>query len=70
MIKFLVWNCQGIGNKNTLSVCKELIRVNEPHILVLLEPKIADDKANKICSQLGFADSWGLGILWSYLDAL
>lgn len=51
------WNCQGIGNRETSRIVKTLISTHRPDILVLLEPKISGDKANKVCRELNF-DDW------------
>lgn len=51
----MIWNVQGAGSPAFLTMIKELIMVNKPTILVLVETHISGDKAQKICDKIGFS---------------
>ena len=70
-IKILVWNVQGVGNK--VPLIRELVRINKPSVLVLVETHISGDQAQKICDKIGFMGqqrveaqgfSGGIWMLW------
>ena len=70
-IKILVWNVQGAGNK--VQVIRELVRINKPSVLVLVETHLSGEQAQKICDRIGFAGqkrveaqgfSGGIWMLW------
>ncbi|XP_010687131.1 uncharacterized protein LOC104901277 [Beta vulgaris subsp. vulgaris] len=52
-IKILVWNVQGVGNK--VPVIRELVRINKPSVVVLVETHMSGDQAQKICDKIGFS---------------
>lgn len=69
----LTWNCQGIASRETIRYLKEVVRIQKPHILGILEPKISGCKADEVCNRLGFDDwvrveavgfSGGIWVLW------
>lgn len=51
-IKILVWNVQGVGNK--VPIIRELVRINKPLVLVLVEMHLSGDQAQKFCDRIGF----------------
>lgn len=51
------WNCQGIGNRETVRVAKNMISFHQPDVFVLLEPRISGVRAHKVCKELKF-DDW------------
>lgn len=53
----LVWNYQGSASKEFLRVLMDLLPVHKPKILGLLELRVSDDQADRICRKLNF-DNW------------
>lgn len=69
-MNLLFWNCYGIANEATVRVVNNLVHVHDPTVLVLLETRISQDKANILCSKFGFSccykmkvDGFG-GAIW------
>ncbi|KAL8167801.1 hypothetical protein V2J09_009300 [Rumex salicifolius] len=52
--KIISWNVQGAGSRSFLNNLKNLIRLHDLTILVLLETRISGSQANKVCAQIGF----------------
>ncbi|XP_021721963.1 uncharacterized protein LOC110689485 [Chenopodium quinoa] len=52
-IKVLVWNVQGVGNK--LSAIREIVRINRPSIMALVETHMSGVDADKICEKINFS---------------
>lgn len=71
-IKLLIWNAQGAGNK--MFVIRELIRINRPSVLVLVETHLSGDQAQKVCEKIGFGgqlrvEAQGFsGGIWMFWD--
>ncbi|XP_048493087.1 uncharacterized protein LOC125493650 [Beta vulgaris subsp. vulgaris] len=49
----MVWNVQGVGNKMT--ILWELMRINDPTVLALVETHISGEQAQRICDRIGFS---------------
>jgi ribonuclease HI len=77
-MKFLAWNCQGIGNPRTARACHKLIATHKPDLLFLSETKILSSntvflsrlrdtyKAHQVdCSTSGGGRAGGLIIIWN-----
>lgn len=54
-IKIMIWNVQGAGSQNFLTMIRELVRVNKPTIMALVETHISGETATKICEKIGFS---------------
>lgn len=71
LLKIMVWNVQGAGNK--LAALRELIRINDPTILALVETHLSGAQAQKVCDRIGFSgqtrvDAQGFsGGIWLFL---
>lgn len=71
-ISCMVWNVQGAGNRNFIVTLKELVRINKPNVLVLVETHMGGAQAQKIASTLSYSghtrvDTMGFsGGLWVY----
>ena len=71
-ITCMVWNVQGAGSREFLSVLKEIIRINKPVVLALVETHMGGDRALKIAQVLGYnghtrVDAQGFsGGIWVY----
>ncbi|KAF8390857.1 hypothetical protein HHK36_023156 [Tetracentron sinense] len=72
-MKLVVWNGRGAGGKTFLRNLKELIRMHDPQILVLMETRIGEEKAVSVISKLHFSGSFrvdaqgysgGIWLLW------
>ncbi|KAJ8437463.1 hypothetical protein Cgig2_012903 [Carnegiea gigantea] len=72
-IRTLVWNTQGTGSRDFMNMLKEHIRMQKPHIIVLLETHISGSKADNVCSKIGFGGQYrvdpigyqgGIWVLW------
>ena len=72
-IKILVWNVQGVGNK--IPMVKEIVRVNRPTMLVLVETHLSGEQADRVCDRIGFSgkmrvDAQGFsGGIWMFWKA-
>ena len=44
-MKMIAWNCQGAGNEMFRAHAYELHRRHHPNILIIIEPRIANTKA-------------------------
>lgn len=53
---FMTWNCQGAASKPFRRALKMFVRMYNPAIVCLLEPKVSGDQANSICSSFGFEE--------------
>lgn len=49
----LCWNCRGAEGREFVVEIKELLREYKPKILILLEPRISGEVADKVCRKLG-----------------
>ncbi|KAL9659220.1 hypothetical protein QQ045_018698 [Rhodiola kirilowii] len=72
-MKMLVWNCRGLGNPRAVRALAEVVRVNSPQVVGLIETKLPNRSWMKLRCQLGFQNcfsvpkrgkSGGLAILW------
>ncbi|PKU87932.1 hypothetical protein MA16_Dca007874 [Dendrobium catenatum] len=54
MIKALIWNIRGVGASLSKDRVKNLCRINNIQILVLLEPFVSASKLISVCKMLGF----------------
>lgn len=54
-IKIMIWNVQGAGSQAFLTMLRELIRINKPTILALVETHISGETAQKVCDRIGFS---------------
>lgn len=69
----IVWKSKGVTSNSFRHNLKNYIRLHNPSIVCLLEPRVSGNQANKICSSIGF-DEWirvevvgfsgGIWILW------
>lgn len=48
-MKIIAWNCHGAGNNIFLRNICEFIRIHNPLILVLFEPRVASIRGEAIC---------------------
>ena len=58
-IKILVWNIKGVSNK--VAGIRELIRINDPSVLALVETHMSGEQAQRICDS-GSVACGGSGI--------
>ncbi|XP_075645895.1 uncharacterized protein LOC142617056 [Castanea sativa] len=72
-MSLLSWNCRGLGNSHTVNALKEVIRIEEPKIVFLMETKSDRDWMVKIRDRCGFkqglivpsrGSSGGLALFW------
>ncbi|XP_021718083.1 uncharacterized protein LOC110685852 [Chenopodium quinoa] len=68
----MIWNTQGTGSREFINVLKEIVRVNKPCVLALVETHMGGDHAQKIASILNYnghtrVDAQGYsGGIWIY----
>lgn len=69
-IKILVWIIQGVGNK--VPIIRELIRINNPTVLVLVEIDLSGEQARKVYDKIVFSGqtSGCFRFFRGYLDVL
>ena len=58
MINTIIWNCRGIGNSTTISHLKKIIKKHNVALIGILEPMLAEDRAEAICNQLRMDRYW------------
>lgn len=49
----LCWNCRGVGSKEFELELKQMMREYRPKIIILLEPQISGETADRVCKRLG-----------------
>ncbi|KAL8158694.1 hypothetical protein V2J09_000231 [Rumex salicifolius] len=59
-INIITWNVQRAGSREFMIMLKELIRLHNPAILVLVETRLSGRQADKVCAFIGFDDM----VLW------
>lgn len=62
-MKILYWNCGGAGNPHFVRHFKDLLKVHQPHMVVISETRVNRDRADDICKSLGLP----IGKLWIQL---
>jgi hypothetical protein len=45
LISFLSWNCQGAKKKRFLSLLKDLKKLHDLQVAIILEPRISGDRS-------------------------
>ncbi|XP_021744864.1 uncharacterized protein LOC110710830 [Chenopodium quinoa] len=71
-ITCMIWNVQGAGSKHFISNLKDLVKINKPNVLALVETHMGGEQAVKIGSILGYdghvrTDAIGFsGGIWIY----
>ena len=67
------WNCQGLGNPQTVRDLRRMVKVKRPTLVFMMETKLRQRKMEKIRCSLGFHNlfvvdsigkSGGLALLW------
>ncbi|XP_056697923.1 uncharacterized protein [Spinacia oleracea] len=68
----MVWNVQGAGSREFISVLKEVIRLHKPTVLALVETHMGGEQVVRIATMLGYSghtrvDAQGFsGGIWVY----
>ncbi|KAL0907216.1 hypothetical protein M5K25_025770 [Dendrobium thyrsiflorum] len=70
MIKALIWNVRGIGGVASKARVRNLCRIHDIQILVLMEPMISIDNLDRTATRLGFTMSFAncsnkIWIMWN-----
>ncbi|KAL8150347.1 hypothetical protein V2J09_020155 [Rumex salicifolius] len=53
-INIITWNVQGAGSREFMITLKELIRIHNPAILVMVETRLSGRQADKVRDTIGF----------------
>ena len=73
-MKMIAWNCQGVGNEMFREHAYELHRRHRPNILIIIEPHIAEARAQDVIDTLPYTHSHrvdptgysgGIWLLWN-----
>lgn len=56
-MKFLISNTRGCGSDTFMRHLTDLLRYQDPTVLILLETKIKEEAADRVCSRINFANS-------------
>lgn len=56
-MKVIVWNCQGVGSVAFRNHAYELHRRHRPQILIIVEPRIAEEWAQAVINSLPYNHS-------------
>lgn len=72
-ITILSLNCRGAGNQQFLRNLRDLIKVHDPKIMAILEPRISGQVADEVCRKINW-ENWyhveatgfngGVWVLW------
>lgn len=54
-VKIMMWNVEGAAKPVFMSTLKEIIRINKPNVMGLVETHISGEKAQRICNHIGFS---------------
>ncbi|XP_021726222.1 uncharacterized protein LOC110693409 [Chenopodium quinoa] len=71
-ISCMIWNVQGTGSREFMSALKEIVRVNKPNVITLVETHMGGAQAIKIANIIGYSghtrvDAQGFsGGIWIY----
>lgn len=70
MLNIVSWNCRGAGARSFPSLVRDSKMNYNIHVLIILEPRISGERADKVISKLGFnnnfrveAEGYSVGIL-------
>jgi exonuclease III len=72
-MSILAWNCQGLGNPQTVRILHRLVKDKRPHLVFLIETKCMQAKASFLKIKLDYDSvfavdckglSGGLILLW------
>ena len=78
-MKMIVWNCQGAGNVAFRNPTYELHHKHRPQILIIVEPRIVEERAQAVIDTLLYTHSrrvdptsfyGGIWMLWNESNAL
>ena len=58
-MKMIAWNCQGAGNVDFRNHAYELQRRHRPQILIIVEPSIAEERAQAVINTLLYSQANG-----------
>lgn len=53
-LNILTWNTSGAGNNDFLNAFRDIVRIHDPRVVALIEPRISGEAAARMCSRLGF----------------
>ena len=56
-MKMIAWNCQGAGSETFQNHAYELHRRHRPNILIIIEPRIAEARAQAVINTLLYTHS-------------
>ncbi|KAL8153142.1 hypothetical protein V2J09_010902 [Rumex salicifolius] len=74
-----IWNDQGAGSKGFCKACNYLLHKYRTDILVLMETRVSEAKAQEVCMSLGFSNNFrveaigyadGIWVLWNDSNVL
>lgn len=72
-IKIMMWNVQGARKLAFMATFKEIVRINKPNVVALVETHLSGKKAQRVCDRIGFSDqtrveaqgfSGGIWLFW------
>lgn len=56
MFDLICWNARGVGNRHTSTHLQSLLVHHKPHLLILIEPKIGNDRPADFARRMGFSN--------------
>jgi exonuclease III len=80
-MKFLSWNCRGLGNPKTVRALKKLINNHQPDLVFIMETKLTESQYKFLnnyrdvysthtinCSINGGGRAGGLALIWNHCN--
>ena len=59
-MRYLAWNCRGLGSPHAVRALRELIKKEDPHVVFLSETKLHVNKLEKIKNLCGMKNCFGV----------
>ncbi|KAK9160278.1 hypothetical protein Syun_006619 [Stephania yunnanensis] len=57
-MSIIPWTCHGAKSPNFKSSFKEIVRINNPDLVAILEQRISGVQADQVVKSLGFTNWW------------
>ena len=59
-MNLICWNCQGLGNRQTIQELGDLVQAQDPSVVFLAETWLEEGRLSNICGSLQFGHYHGV----------